>query len=264
MKIQMKITVLLSAGLHPVSGCPCPVPVELQAARLAVDLAKDRDGEITGLHAGPNAAILRDALGHGLPRLDHIALSKGSDPAPSLTAKLRDIGPTLILTGRIGQGGEDTGTLPYTLARALDLPIIADAVALSTGPEDGTLTVEQALPKGARRRVVVRLPAVVTVHPAAPAPLPFAFGVARRGVIETETGIAAAPTESTIEQRPYRKRPKLIATSAAGASAADRLKAATETASTGGKLLVHPEPIEAAREILDHLRGIGIIPHPRA
>lgn len=256
----MRIAVLLSAGLHPVSGRPCPVPVELQAVQLAVHLGSD----ITGLHAGPNAAILRDALGHGLPRLDHIAVSEGSDPTPSLVAKLRDIGPTLILTGRVAQGGEDTGTLPYTLARALGLPIIADAVRLAPGPEDGTLMVEQALPKGARRRVVVRLPAIVTVHPAAPAPLPFAFGVARRGVIETIPGVEAPQPEGTIEQRPYRKRPKLIATSAAGASAADRLKAATETASTGGKLLVHPVPEDAAREILAHLRGIGIIPHPRA
>ena len=255
----MRIAVLLSTGLHPVSGRPCPVPVELQAVRLAVDLASHLGGEIAGLHAGPDATMLRDALGHGLPRLDHIALPRGSDPAPSLTAKLREIGPTLILTGRIGQGGEDTGTLPYALARALGLPIIADAVRLAPGPEDGTLTVEQALPKGARRRVVVKLPAIVTVHPAAPAPLPFAFGVARRGVIETMQGVEAPQPESTIEQRPYRKRPKLIVTSAAGTSAADRLKAATEIASTGGKLLVHPAPEEAAREILAHLRGIGVL-----
>jgi len=251
----MRIAVLLSAGLHPVSGRPCPVPVELQAVRLAVDLG----GEIDGLHSGPDAAILRDALGHGLPRLDHIALPEGSDPLPSLAAKLREIGPTLILAGRVGQGGDDTGTLPYALARALGLPIIADAVALVPGSENGTLMVEQALPKGARRRVVVRLPAVVTVHPAAPAPLPFAFGVARRGMIETVPGVEAPRPDSSIEQRPYRKRPKLIATSAAGASAADRLKAATETASTGGKLLVNPEPSEAAREILAHLRSIGVV-----
>lgn len=255
----MKIAVLLSAGLHPVSGRPCPVPVELQAVRLAVDLATDLGSEITGLHAGPDATILRDALGHGLPRLDHIALPEGDDPAVSLTAQLRKLGPALILAGRVAQGGEDTGTLPYALAHALGLPIVADAVRLELGPEAGTLTVEQALPKGARRRVVVRLPAVVTVHPAAPAPLPFAFGVARRGVIETAPGLTAPQPESSVEQRPYRKRPKLIATSAAGASAADRLKAATETASTGGKLLVHPAPEEAAREILAHLRSIGVL-----
>ena len=251
----MRIAVLLSAGLHPVSGRPCPVPVELQAVRLAVDLG----GEIDGLHSGPDAAILRDALGHGLPRLDHIALPEGSDPLPSLAAKLREIGPTLILAGRVGQGGDDTGTLPYALARALGLPIIADAVALVPGSENGTLMVEQALPKGARRRVVVRLPAVVTVHPAAPAPLPFAFGVARRGMIETVPGVEAPRPDSSIEQRPYRKRPKLISTSSAGASAADRLKAATETASTGGRLMVAPAPEDAAREILAYLRGIGVL-----
>lgn len=251
----MKIVVLLSAGLHPVSGRPCPVPVELQAVRLALDLGSD----VTGLHAGPDATPLRDALGHGLPRLDHIALPEGNDPTTSLTATLRDIGPTLILAGRMAQGGEDTGTLPYSLAQALGLPIIADAVALAPEPEDGTLLVEQALPKGARRRVVVRLPAVVTVHPAAPAPLPFAFGVARRGMIETVPGVEAPQPDSSIEQRPYRKRPKLISTSSAGASAADRLKAATETASTGGRLMVAPAPEDAAREILAYLRGVGVL-----
>jgi len=78
-------------------------------------------------------------------------------------------------------------------------------------------------------------------------------------LIDSEPGIEAPQPESPIEQRPYRKRPKLIATSATGASAADRLKAATETASTGGKLLVHPSPEDAAREILAHLRGIGVL-----
>lgn len=253
----MRITVLLSAGRHPVSGRACPVPVELQAIRLARSL----DADMTGLHAGPGVAAVHDALGHGLPRIHHLELPDESDPLDSLATALESDAPDLILAGRCGQGGEDSGLLPYVLARRLGRPIVADAVALHEG-KDGKLIVEQALPKGARRRVTVQLPAVVTVHPAAPAPLPFAYGAARRGVVETRVGVGAPAAAREIEERIYRKRPKLIAKAAAGASAADRLKAATEAASGGGRLLVDPAPDEAAREIIVFLREIGVLRRP--
>ena len=251
----MRIAVLLSAGRHAISGRPAPVAVELQAIRLAVDLG----GEVTGLHAGPDVAPLQDALGHGLPRLVHYRIEETDDPLPSLAAALREGAFDLVLAGRTGQGGEDTGLLPYALARELGLPLVSDAVVLAEGPQPGSLSVEQALPRGARRRLTVRLPALVTVHPAAPAALPFAYAAARRGTVEPRPGLPAPRAATQIEERPYRSRPKLIAKAAAGASAAERLKAATEAASGGGRLLVDPPPEEAAREILTHLRDIGVL-----
>ncbi|MFK8250354.1 adenine nucleotide alpha hydrolase family protein [Ancylobacter terrae] len=251
----MNIVVLLSAGLHPVSARPASVPVELQAIRLAAGLG----GTLSGLHAGPDVEAAAQALGHGLSHLVHVALPAAADPLQSLVDQVKSAAPDLVLAGRRGQGGEDSGLLPYNLAAALGRPIVADAMAIARNA-DGTLTIDQALAKGARRRVVVRLPAVVTVHPAAPAPLPFAFGTARRGIIERHEGVAAsAPEVSPVEERPYRPRPKLIAKGPAGASAAERLKAATQAASGGGKLLVDPPPQEAAREILAHLRAIGVL-----
>lgn len=250
----MRVAVLLSEGRHPVSGRACPVPVELQAIRLGRTLEAD----MTGVHAGPESAAVGDALGHGLSRLVRLDLPAAHDPLASLLAALEAERPDLILAGRCGQGGEDSGLLPYVLARRLGRPIVADAVALHAGA-DGTLIVEQALAKGARRRVAVRLPALVTVHPAAPAPLPFAFGAARRGVVETRQGVAMPMADGSIEERAYRRRPKLIAKAAAGASAADRLKAATQAAAGGGRLLVGPSPDEAAREIISYLREIGVL-----
>lgn len=255
----MKIALLLSAGRHKVSGRPAPVPVELQALRLAVELAGSSGGTVTGLHAGPDIGPLTDALGHGLGRLVHLRGAEADDPLPALAAALGEGGYDLILAGRTGQGGEDSGLLPYTLARALGRPLLADAAALAPGAEPGTLGVEQALARGARRRLLVRLPALVTVHPAAPPPLPFAFAALRRGRVETRDALPATPAPRTIEERPYRPRPKLIAKAAAGASAQERLKAATEAASGGGKLLVDPSPEEAAREILAHLRALGLV-----
>lgn len=254
----MRIAVLLSAGRHSVSGRPAPVPVELQALRLAVDLGGQSGGAVTGLHAGPDLGPLNDALGHGLGHLIHLRGDGAADPAPALADALAQGGYDLILAGRAGQGGEDSGLLPYTLARTLGRPILADAAALAPGEVPGTLAIEQALARGARRRLVVRLPALVTVHPAAPAPLPFAFAGMRRGRVETREGLSAPAPAPDVEERAYRPRPKLIAKAAAGASALERLRAATEAASGGGRLLVDPAPDEAAREILAHLRALGL------
>lgn len=242
---------------------------EAQATAMALALG----AAVGGLHAGPSDEAVADHLGHGLSTLalapeGRVSLTAEGDPVPALAAALAASPVDLVLAGRCGHGGDDTGLVPYRLAAALGLPIVADAVALAPGPDIGTLRVEQALPRGARRRVVVRLPAVVTVHPAAPPPRPFAYGPARRGMVvtvpagtdagATPARVAAAPP-MVVEERPWRRRPRLIAGAMTSGSAEDRLKAATEVAGGGGRLLVDPDPAEAAREILAHLRAIGVL-----
>ena len=83
---------------------------------------------------------------------------------------------------------------------------------------------DQTLGRGARRRVRLRGPVLATIHPDAPAPLPFAYGQARRGVIETVAGdpAAAAAPVPVFEERPYRRRPKLVKGAPSGGSAARR------------------------------------------
>lgn len=254
----MKALVLLSAGLHPVSARPAPVPVEMQAIALAQALGV----VASGLHAGPGGPGVADALGHGLGHIDHLPVPRGADPLAALASHLAANPPQLVLAGRRGQGGEDSGQLPYALAARLGWPLVADAVALELR-EPGVLAVRQALERGGRRTITVRLPAVVTVHPAAPAAVAFAWARARRGVVEMlplppglEADVPAAPPEL----RPYRARPRLIRGAVSGGSAADRLKAATESAAADGKLMVKPSPEEAAREILAHLRRLGLVP----
>jgi electron transfer flavoprotein beta subunit len=254
----MKVVVLLSAGLHPVSARPAPVPAEMQAIGLASGLADD----VSGLHAGPGGPGVADALGHGLARIAHLPLPHGADPLAALAAQLAANPPGLVLAGRRGQGGEDSGQLPYALAARLGWPLVADAVALER-QAPGVLAVRQALERGGRRTITLKLPALVTVHPGAPAAAAFAFGQARRGEMVqlplpagSEEGTPAVP----VELRPYRPRPRLIRGAAVGGSAADRLKAATESAAADGKLMVNPSPEEAAREILAHLRKLGLVP----
>ena len=256
----MRIAVLLSAGRHPVSGAPVLPRLEAQAIRLAAGL-----GDAVGLHAGPEAAAVADALGQGLARIEHLALDAAADPVPALAARLGAAAPDLILAGRRGQGGDESGLVPYALARALGLTLVPDVVALAREAEE--LRLDQSLGRGALRRIAVEGPVLVTVHPDAPAPLPFAYGQARRGRIEPVAvdALLREPAPAfALEERPYRRRPKIVKGAPAGGSAAERLKAATGEAApaSAGRLLVDPEPEAAAREILAYLRQVGVLAPP--
>lgn len=252
----MRIAILISAGKHPVSGKPALPKLEAQAIRMASEL-----GEAIGLHAGPDAAPLEAALGQGLSHGEQILIDAAADPVEALAERLARSAPDIVLSGRRGQGGDETGLAPYAVAARLGLTLVPDVVAVRKG-EDGLLEVDQALPKGALRRLAVRPPVMLTVHPNAPAPLPFAFGKARRGTVErvgTE-GHDIAVAGFTVEERPYRKRPRMMRAAPAGGSAADRLKAVTGEASSGGaQIMVQPSPEEAAREVLAFLRRVGVL-----
>ncbi|MET7244937.1 electron transfer flavoprotein subunit beta [Methylobacterium sp. EM32] len=265
----MRIAVLLSAGRHPVSGAAVLPRLEAQAVRIAADLGEvyglhtGGSAQAFGLHAGPDAAAVAEALGQGLARIEHVALAAGADPVPALAARLKETAPDLVLAGRRGQGGEETGMVPYALAAALDRPLIPDVVAV--GADAGLWCLDRSLGRGARLRVRLRGPVVATVHPEAPAPLAYAFGRARRGTVDRfETVFDAGSAPAAVEERPYRRRPKLVRGAPAGGSPAERLKAATgeSGAAAGGRLLVHPDPEEAAREILTYLRRIGVVAPP--
>ncbi|SMC93218.1 electron transfer flavoprotein beta subunit [Fulvimarina manganoxydans] len=240
----MKTVVLVSGARHPVSRRPALTRLEAQAASLAAKLG----GTVRGLHAGPSDDQLREALGHGLGEADWLEIEDRVDPVPALIDHLKAAAPDIVIAGRRGEGTGDTGLVPYALAEALDMPIIADVVGVSPGAGSGTVSIEQALKKGARRRLVVQLPVLVTIHPLAPPPSPFAFAAARRGTIRHErieaTGLPTAKPSPFVE-RPYRARPKMMRQAGAGQ--------AGEKA-----VLVGPTPEEAAERILAFLEDNGI------
>ncbi len=244
----MKAVVLLSCGVHPRSGAAMPVPVELHA----IALARQLGCAVVGIHAGQGGTAIEDCLGHGLSEICVLRISKGDGALAAIAAEIVEQKPDLVLAGRRGQGGADTGMLPYLLANACEMPIAADAMGLEVEADE--LAVVQALPRGARRRLVVRLPAVVTVHGSAPAALPFVYRDRLLGRIIEKVGFAVAANKFAHETRVYRRRPKLIGET--GGSAEERLRAATEQKSAGGKLMVNPEPAEAAAAILDFVRKL--------
>ncbi|MBU6357073.1 MAG: electron transfer flavoprotein subunit beta [Rhodospirillales bacterium] len=246
----MRIVVLLSAGRHPATGAPCPVPAELQAIALARQIA-GAGGAVEGLHAGGRDEAVLDALGHGIDGLTLVAAGAADDPLGALVAALEGRMPDLILAGRRGRGGADGGLLPYRLARALGWPIVADAIG--AGIAGGEMTVTQALPRGGRRAATVRGAAVITVHPAAPAALPYVHRARLAGRVSEVAGPAALPAAlpEGAEIRPYRARPKLIGDVGGGGSAEARLQAVSETRDAGGRVMLRPAPDEAAAAILE-------------
>jgi electron transfer flavoprotein alpha subunit len=255
----VKIAVLLSVGRHPASGRARRAPLDARALEMALSIP---GAEVHAVHAGdPAEPALRDYLGMGLARLSVLAVSRGRDPVPALAAHLKQLAPDVVLCGGRAESGEDSGLVPYLVAEALGFAMVADTVALGIGAGEAGLT--QALPRGKRRLVETRKSVVATVSAAAPAPRQSAFARARRGIIEPVA--ADAPTDTFIagaEIRPWRPRPKRMRLAVA-ASAADRLRAMTETRSGEGAVMVNPSPEDAARAIYDYLLEKRIIEEVR-
>jgi electron transfer flavoprotein beta subunit len=259
-KTMVEIAVLLSIGSHPASGRARRAPLDAQALELALRLAETgQAARIHALHAGnPSEPALRDYLGMGLDRLEVLETAPGADPVPALTARLRELAPALILAGAVAEGGEDSGMVPYLIAQALNRTLVPDIVNIDLTATEAALT--QALPRGQRRLISAAPPLVATLHGSAHAARQSAFARARRGTIEARPAAVTVDDEFLAEctVRPWRPRPKLMRVQRGG-SALDRMKAATETKTGQGQLMVQPTPEEAAIAIYDCLVQQGMI-----
>ncbi|MEP4558135.1 electron transfer flavoprotein subunit beta [Cobetia amphilecti] len=182
------------------------------------------------------------------------------DVWPLLVTRLKQAAPQLVVCGGQGETGEGSGLLPHLLAESLGWPLVEGIVAIESC--DGAhLTALQALPRGQRRRLRVKLPALVSVDSAAPAARQSAFAQARRGELSSLASgelVHDAPAE-TFSVAPARKRPKRLKRIKA-TSARDRFKAAAAKAEGGGgKRLEGVSAEEGAAEILKLLREEGVL-----
>jgi electron transfer flavoprotein alpha subunit len=224
-----KIAVLLSVGRHPASGRARRAPLDARALEMALSMP---GAQIYAIHAGdPAESALRDYLGMGLERLTVLTVPQAGDPIPVIAAHLEQLAPDIVLCGGHAENGEDTGVLPYLIAQALGHAVVADVAAIRI--VDGKACLTQALPRG-KRRLIETISADAS----------------------TDTFIAGA------EIRPWRPRPKRMRLAAA-ASAADRLRAMTETRSGQGAVMINPSPEDAARAIYNYLLEKRIIEEER-
>ncbi len=134
--------------------------------------------------------------------------------------------------------------LPYQLADQLGWALVPHIAGL-VGVADGHIELLQALPRGQRRKLLVKQPVVITVSSAAPQARQSAFLKARDGIINVlESGLEFA-ADSELSQwslQPAKQRPKRLKIITAK-TAAERMKAATTvTPGQAGRCYKTPLP----------------------
>ncbi len=245
----MRIAILVSAGKNPVSGQPRHCRNDSLALQLGLNLAED----VKVLHAGDaNSPALQDYLALGAKQIDVIS---ADNMIENFAEQLSHT--DLVLTGMRAENGEDSGLLPYLLAAKLNLPIVTGVLDISARASE--IEVLQFLPKGQRRRVKVRLPAIVVAHPLAPVELRYIEAQRGLGSINTlaanNTSVSLAASQWQVE--PLRKPIKLVASAAL--TGHERLMAAISSKAKGGAVVNEGNNVEKAQVVLAYLREHQLI-----
>ena len=237
-----KVVVLISAGIHPVSGRARMAPGDARALEMALRLVP----RPIALHVGDASNIsLRDYLGMGLDTIEVLSTcTDRADIVPTLRERLAELKPDLVMTGMAADAGEASGMVPYLLAHSLGIRHVS-SIASIDAIEAGEAIVVQAYRGGTRRRLAVPLPAVISASELAPPPRARAFARSKRGTLQVSAGISVKDHEAAAWMRaPARLRPKKIAAGQATGYSAP---------------LVGLTPDEAAHRIIDFLRDKNMI-----
>lgn len=245
-----RITVLVAARQHPVSGKPARSKADSKAVAAALAMP---GSEVQLLSAGKlSEAVARDYLALGARSLEIIDTT--ADVCAALVQPLKDV--PWVLTGT--RSAEEAGgnLLPFQLGAALSRPVITQVVAME---DHGThWIVTQALPKGARRRLQVTAPAVLAISEAAPVTVRYALADKSLGRISRTTTNTGTPPAASALLRPRSKRRAVLQAKVAQSGHA-RMLGAIDSPSSGGQVVSTGTPEHKAQVILDYLRAHALV-----
>ena len=252
-RFALRVAVLVSAGRNPISGTPRANRNDVVALQLAKSLP---DSEVHVIHAGDaNDPALPDYLAFGADCIETVPVAAGVDIVPALAHHLS--GFDLVLTGQRAEASDDTGLLPYALASRLEAGVVSGALDLSFCDE--CVQVTQFLPKGKRRKLAVSLPAVIAIHPLAPAVTRYAFAGKKTGSIISHKQEIAALAEAPVWQlAPAGKKPPQLKAKQ-NQSGHARMLSAIVTEGAGGVVISEGSADEKAQALMSYLRENQIL-----
>ncbi|MCM2129314.1 electron transfer flavoprotein subunit beta [Larsenimonas rhizosphaerae] len=256
----LSVAVLVSTGRHSLTGRPGRADQDARAVELALNV---ENSHIRLFHAGEPGEECREALrgylGMGIDSISLIEQSADADVSAALEEILRESKPGLVLTGTQAEQGEGSGLLPYMLAESLGWSLIAGLVSIES-IEGNQATILQALPRGQRRRLKVRLPAIATVDESAARARQSAFGPAQRGRIDTISHDSSTDEAlAGLSIKAARVRPKRLKI-VKSKSARDRFKAAAAKSEGGaGQVLSEVSAQEGAEAIFKLLQDENVL-----
>lgn len=261
-EVDLKIVSLVSIGKHPTSGRARRAEQDGRAVELGMLLAEASGDKqnLTVIHAGDSQeAALRSYAGMGLSSVRVLQMCESADAIHPLSEYLYKHAPDIILTGVQAESGESSGMVPYLLGEALGWPVVP-RIANIVSIKNGVAEILQALPRGQRRALSVRLPFIASVDNAAAEPRQSAFGPASRAFMDQQVSSSDVDAvRSGWSELPARKRPKRLKVIKAK-TAADRFKAATaKPQGAGGKVMQGQSSAEQAQAIFDLLLEEGVL-----
>lgn len=246
------IAVLVGPMTQAVSGRE----VRSRADALAASLALRLDTQARLLCAGSMSdETARSYLALGATEVCVLELASHLDFTAALSAQLQHTPWVFAGTRQGTEVGE--GILPYALAHALGRPIVTDVLDIE--PDGDAWIVTQALPRGARRRLRVKPPAVLVVSATVPLTLRHALASAQSGRIERlppMTAPSAAHQDSGLAPRQKRRQALQARTAQSGHA---RMLGAIDSPSAGGAVINSGDASSKAKALLSYLRTHSLV-----
>lgn len=246
-----RITVLVAARQHPVSGKPTRSPTDAKAVAVALTMP---GSDVQLLSAGAlGDDVARDYLAQGARSIEVIATD--ADVCAALLPALQEV--PWVLTGTRSAEEAGSNLLPFQLGAALGRPVVTQVVAAE---DRGThWIVTQALPKGARRRLKVTAPAVLAISAAAPATVRYALTDKTAGRIFRTHAAATQPPSADVGTLIPRSKRRAVLQAKVAQSGHARMLGAIDSPVGGGTVVSTGTPEHKAQVLLDYLRRHALV-----